>query len=68
MAANTAVNLLLAASLNQLWSMINTQQLIVMTPLFHVQIPALAGIFFRHLMEIAAFDFFEFDEDIYELF
>lgn len=34
MASNFVMNILISASLNQLWAMINTQQLIVMMPLF----------------------------------
>ena len=34
MGTNFVINIFLAGSLNQLWSMINTQQLIVMMPLF----------------------------------
>ena len=48
--------MVLSAGLSQLWSMINTQQLIVMLPLFNQQIPANAGMFFGFLMNIASFD------------
>ena len=58
----------MAASLNQLWSMINTQQLIVMIALFQVTMPANAGMFFRTIMSIAAFDFYDFTDIIHELF
>ena len=53
------LNIFIAASLNQLWALINTQQLIVLMPLFDTKIPANAGIFFNQIMEIAAFDFIE---------
>ena len=39
-----------------------------MMPLFKVQMPANAAIFFRNVMEIAAFDFYEFDDFILENF
>ena len=68
MASNFVINILISASLNQLWSMINTQQLIVMMPLFQIQLPANAGMFFRSVMEIAAFDFYDFTDIIHELF
>jgi len=42
--------------------MINTQQLIVLLPLFEINLPANAGLFFRQLMSIAAFEFFEIGE------
>lgn len=48
--------------------MINTQQLIVMMPLFKIEMPANAGIFFSHMMEIASFDFYDFSEPIHEMF
>jgi hypothetical protein len=44
---NFIFNLLMSASLNQLWSMINTQQLIVMMPLFKVLMPGNAQAFFN---------------------
>ena len=53
------MNIVVSASLNQLWSMINTQQLIVLMPLFKTSIPANAGIFFNQIMQIAAFDLIE---------
>ena len=42
--------------MNFLWSMINTQQIILMLPLFYLSIPANCSIFFGFLMKIAAFD------------
>jgi len=33
-AANIAVNLMLSASLNYLWEMINAQQIVILLPLF----------------------------------
>ena len=62
------INILIAASLQQLWSMINTQQLIVMMPLFKITMPANAGIFFAHMMSIAAFDFYDFTDIIHDNF
>ena len=50
------LNIFLSASLQQLWSMINTQQIIVMMPLFSINLPANAGVFFGFIMQIAAFD------------
>jgi len=47
MVTNLTLNIILAASLNQLWSMINTQQLLVMMPLFQIQMPSNANQFFR---------------------
>ncbi len=66
MASNFVINILISASLNQLWAMINTQQLMVMMPLFKIEMPANAGIFFKHVMEIAAFDFYDFGDIIHE--
>lgn len=39
--------------------MINSQQLIVLLPLFDVNMPANAIVFYRALMRIAAFELFE---------
>ena len=46
--------------------MLNTQQILVMMPLLHVNMPASAGIFFTSIMEIAAFDFYDFTNMIHD--
>jgi hypothetical protein len=56
MAGNVFLQLFLRASLNHLWSMINTQQIILMMPLFNLAIPANAALFFGYLKQIASFD------------
>ena len=48
--------------------MINTQQLIVMMPLFKISMPASASGFFASIMAIAAFDFYDFSEALHEIF
>ena len=65
--ANFLMNLVLSASLNQLWVMINTQQLIVLLPLMNVQLPSNAAIFFKSIFQIAAFDFYDFNDIIHEV-
>lgn len=60
-----AGNFVLSASLNSLWSMINTQQMIVLIPLFQVDLPENAGMVFKQMMKIAAFDLVPNTEDIY---
>jgi len=42
-AVNLVLTFLLSASLNQLLGIINTQQLVVMIPLFDVHLPGNAG-------------------------
>lgn len=59
LASNFVLNLALAGSLNQLWSLIRSQQLIILLPLFNVILPANAGMVFNMLMQIAAFDPYE---------
>ena len=44
---NFVINLTLSASLNQLWAMIETQQLIVMLPLCAISLPLNAAAFFK---------------------
>ena len=51
--------MLLAGSLNQLWSLIRSQQIIILLPLFNVHLPANSAIVFGMLMQIAAFDPYE---------
>jgi len=59
MAGSFLLTLLISASLNQLLSMVHTQQLIVMFPLFNVTLPANAGMFFSQMMTVAAFEFID---------
>ena len=56
------MNLVLSAGLSQLWSMINTQQIIVVMPLFNTNIPANAGMFFGFIMNLASFNLLPTDE------
>ena len=65
--SNLAFNFVFSASLNQLWAMVNTQQLIVLMPLFRVNIPANAGSLFAQIMQIAAFEIIEIGEFLDEL-
>ena len=52
-------------SLNSVWAMINTQQIVVMIPLFKLKkIPRVTQVVFNVLMTIAAFDILP-DEWIY---
>ena len=62
-----AFNIAISASLNQLWTMINTQQLIVLMPLFDIKPPANVNMLFEKIMEIAAFDLFEVNEPLDKL-
>ena len=57
MSSNFAVNIALSASLNQVWSMLNSQQVSVNAPLYkRVKFPANAVIVNQALMQIANFD------------
>ena len=56
MAGNFVVSLILAASLNQLWSMMNGLQLAVHLPLFYTSFPANANFFLTFLIDVATFD------------
>ena len=56
MAGNFVVSLILAASLNQLWSMMNGLQLAVHLPLFYTTFPANANFFLTFLIDVATFD------------
>ena len=56
MAGNFILSLVLAASLNQLWSMMNGLQMAVHLPLIPVQFPANANFFINFLIGVATFD------------
>ena len=53
---NFIINIMLSASLNQLWSMMNGLQIFVHMPLMNVKFPANAGTFIVFLVKIANFD------------
>lgn len=61
-AGGFAMNFLLALSLQQLWSLIETQQLIVLMPLFNTGLPENAKMVFDFIFQIAAFDLISTDE------
>jgi hypothetical protein len=50
------LNFFLRAALSQVLSMINTQQLIVVMPLFDLNLPANAALFFGILTNLASFN------------
>ena len=71
MGANFVLNLILAAALNQLWSMLNGLQLSTHMQLFNLRFPANASFLLSFLVNVATFDimpietiwfFFEFPE------
>jgi hypothetical protein len=51
------INILVSGILNQLWSMIETQQLVILLLMFQIALPANAVAFFSRLLQIASFDF-----------
>ena len=55
-------NILLEASLSTLFTTINALQIIIVLPLLKSSMPANAGIVFRRLAEITAFDYVEIGE------
>ena len=59
---NLALNFLLSASLNYLWSMIEAQQLIVMLPEFNITMTALPNTFVTEFIKISNFDVIEMDQ------
>lgn len=67
MSASLILNIFLAASFQFLLEMINTQQLILMLPLFNLATPANTQMFFGYLMQIAAFDMLPVDY-LYDLY
>ena len=71
MGGNFVVNLLLAAALNHLWSMLNGLQLSTHLQMFSLKFPANAGFLLNFLVTVATFDvlpieaiwlFFDFPE------
>lgn len=56
LAGNVFLNIVLSASFQYLWDMINAQQLVILLPLFKVATPTNASMIFNFLMQIAAFE------------
>ena len=53
---NFILNFLLSGAMQFLWDLINSQQIVILLPLFASQIPANAMVMFGAIMQIAAFD------------
>ena len=58
--------MILSGSLQQLWALIEAQQIVVLMPLFKITLPPLCSIFFGFLMQIASFDLIPIDSVIEE--
>lgn len=56
MGGNFIISLILAASLNQLWALMNGLQLAVHLPIFNTVFPANANFFISFLISVATFD------------
>ena len=56
MGGNFLMNLIMVASLNHLWSMLNGLQISTHMQLFNLKFPANAGFFLNFLVNIATFD------------
>ena len=56
MMTNFIISMVLACSLNQLWSMLNGLQLAVHMPLFKTAFPANANFFIMFMISVATFD------------
>jgi hypothetical protein len=56
------LNFFLRAALSQIISMINTQQIIVLMPLFGLNLPANAALFFGFLTNLASFNMLPTDK------
>lgn len=59
MISNMILNIFLVGAMNQMWVMIETQQLIILLLMCNIVAPANAMMFFSRILEIAAFDFFD---------
>jgi len=56
MGSNMVINLLLQASISQLWQMLNGLQLTVHMPLFHLSFPANTNFFISFILTVANFE------------
>ena len=67
MFSNFVLNMALSASLNQLWTLVNAQQLFVLMPLLKVVLPGNVYVFFSAIFQIAAFDYYDTNDMLHEL-
>ena len=65
---NFVANIIVSGSLNMIWALIEIQQIIVMLPLFHVDMPGNARDFYAQIMAISAFDYFDTTDLVHEAF
>ena len=56
MGASFATNILMSATLSQVWSLVNGLQIIVHLPLFNCKFPSNAQVFMEGLISIATFE------------
>lgn len=63
---NFILTLLMSASLNQMWSLINTEQIIMMLAFFKQMIPASDYSCFRQMIRVTNFDIFPTESFIKE--
>ena len=61
---NFGMSFFMAFSLNFLWSMINSLQMIVYLPLLNITFPANANTIFKILISVATFDVVPFSDEI----
>ena len=62
MYGNLAVNLVMSASLNMLWGMVNVLQLIVKMPLLNITFPQNAAVFYTFISSVSNFDLLPTDK------
>jgi hypothetical protein len=62
MYGNMAINIVMSASLQMLWGMVNVMQLIVKFPIMNITFPSNAGIFYALINDVANFDIIPTDE------
>jgi len=68
LAGNTALNLLFAGSLNQVWGMVNNMQIVLHAPLLNLQFPANAFLLYEVMINVATFDILPTDDIFLEFF
>jgi len=56
MYGNLAVNIVMSASLQMLWGMINVMQIIVKMPLLNITFPQNAATFYTFITDVSSFD------------
>ena len=66
--SSLGVTLISTFALNYLWGMINAVQLAVHLPVFSIQFPGIAALFYQAIFKVATFEFINIEDQVQDIF